>query len=289
MARLYGPGPGDPPALVPTHDLAGLRTTDVEDRPVGELYGTLSDGPSGLIRYLDVELQGADKHVLVPIGHTRIDTDGLQPRVRLRAATYEDLLAVPAYNPDTPEVDPAFQERVMSVFGQMFYGERYYAHPSFDHSAVYAGDSPIVPPDGQGAVGADADTGAAQPLLLLSHWGGRPAQPHGDLVGRPVDDAAGEAAGEVADLLVEVAAKRVRYAVIDLVSPARQTVVPIGYLRTAEDGDKLVTRGLTLDDLRILPAYDGPLTREQENRIHATLEGRLTGERYFQRPDFRAG
>jgi hypothetical protein len=285
MGRLYGPGPGDPPPLVPTQDLAGLRTTDVEDRPVGALFGSLSEKTSGLIRYLDVDLEGADKHVLVPIGHTRIDTDGVQPRVRLRVATYEDLLSVPAYNPDSAGVDAAFQERLMSAYGQLYYGERYYAHPSFDHRAVYAGGSLVVSPPG--TEGEPVEPDGSLTVQPLSRWAGRTAGPELDLVGRAVDDAGGETVGEVVELLVEVAARSVRYAVVDLLEPARSTVLPIGYLQASAAGDRLVTRALTRDDIRLLPPYDGPLTREQENRIHAALEGRLSGERYFQRPDFR--
>lgn len=289
MARLYGPGPGDPPPLVPTQDLAGLRTTDVEDRPVGELFGSLSEEASGLIRYLDVDLEGANKHVLVPIGHARVETEGVQPRIRLRAATFEDLLSVPEYDPGAQLLDAAFQERVMSAYGQLFYGERYYAHPSFDHSALYAGDSPVVTRSGEdGQPGAWPETDETHPVQPLSLWGGRLAGRDPDIVGRAVDDAGGEAVGEVSDLMVEVSARRVRYAVVTLVELARGTVLPLGYLQAAPEGDRLVTPALSGEDIRLLPPYDGPLTREAENRIHAALEGRLTGERYFQRPDFRS-
>ncbi|NIP82606.1 MAG: hypothetical protein GWM90_26660, partial [Gemmatimonadetes bacterium] len=44
---------------------------------------------------------------------------------------------------------------------------------------------------------------------------------------------------------------------------------------------------LTREDARLLPAYEPPLTREQENRVHAAIEGRLSGDRYFNRADFR--
>jgi hypothetical protein len=287
MARLYGPGPEDPPPLVPTQDLAGLRTTDVEDRPVGQLFGALSEETNGLIRYLDVELEGASKHVLVPIGHARIDTQGVQPRVRLRAATYEDLLAVPDYEPDATAVDAPYQEQLLQAHGRLFYGAHYYAHPSFDHSALYAGPSPIIGPrpDEDGSV---LDEEQAQPVLPLSRLRGfSMVSTDHDLRGRPVDDARGEEIGEVADLLVDPSAREARYAVIDLTDPARQAALPVGYLASSEDGERLMVRSLTHQDIRILPPYDGPLTRAEENRIHAAIEGRLTGKRYFQRPDFR--
>jgi hypothetical protein len=287
MARLYGPGPEDPPALVPTQDLAGLRTTDVEDRPVGELFGALSEQTSGLIRYLDVDLEGASKHVLVPIGHARIDTQGVQPRVRLRAATYEDLLAVPDYEPHATAVDATYQEQLLEAHGRLFYGSHYYAHPAFDHSALYAGPSPIIGPRPDDGAGLAIDEGSPPVLPLSRLRGFSMVSTDRDVRGRPVEDARGEMIGEVADLLVDPAAREARYAVIDLTDPPRQTALPVGYLASSEDGDRLMVRALTHQDIRVLPPYDGPITRAEENRIHAAIEGRLTGERYFQRPDFR--
>jgi hypothetical protein len=286
MAQLYGPGPGDPPPLVPTKDLAGLRTTDVEDRPVGDLFGALSEQPTGLIRYLDVDLEGAQKHVLVPIGHVRIDRDGAQPRVRLRAALYEDLLAVPGYEPERTQVDTGYQEQLLAAHGQLFYGAYYYAHPSFDHSALYAGDSPIIDgPEPVEEAPRQRDAHLVESLSRLD--GARVSRTDHDIRGRPVDDSQGDAVGEVVDLLVEPPGYGVRYGVIELSRPARRTAIPIGYLSPGRDDDRLVVRGLTTEDIMLLPAYEGPLTRADENRIRAALEGRFKGERYFERPDFR--
>jgi hypothetical protein len=286
MARLYGPGPQDPPPLVSTQDLAGLRTVDVEDRPVGALFGALSEQPTGLIRYLDVELDKAGKHVLVPIGHARINTEGLQPKIKLRAATYEDLLSVPDYPGDANGLHGEFHESVLEVYGRLFYGDRYYAHPSFDHDALYAGESPIVSAPGTlGPVPDDVAPRAVQPLSGLE--GMRMARPDLDVRGRTLLDAAGDVVGEVVDLLVEPPSRRPRYAVVQLDDPPRRTVLPIGYLEPVDDADRLRVRSLTHADIRLLPASDGPLTREDENRVHAAIEGRLTGERLFYRPDFR--
>jgi hypothetical protein len=281
MARLYGPGPGDPPPLIPTGDLAGLRTTDVEDRPVGQLFGSLSEERTGLIRYLDVELEGAGKHVLVPIGHTRIDNDSIQPRVRLRAATYEDLLDVPDYDPAEHPVDPSYQDRLLEAHGRLFYGAYYYAHPAYDHTALYAGDSPIMAGPGLGD-GPDRADGALLELSAL----GRSVARDDDVRGLPVDDTAGEAVGTVAELLVEVGSGRPRYALVDLETPARRAVLPVGYLARVEQA-RLRARDLTRDDIVLLPPYEPPFSREAENRLLAALDGRLAGERYFHRPDFR--
>jgi hypothetical protein len=291
MAQLYGPGPADAPPLVPTGDLAGLRTHDVEDRPVGALFGALSEQPTGLIRYLDVELDGPEKHVLVPIGHARIDTGGVEPRVRLRAATFEDLLAVPEYRPDRTEVDAGYHERLLEAYGRVFYGAHYYAHPSFDHDTVFGGAGQVDavsttgPADGDG-VGAGA-AATVQPMSRLPERGA--ARIGRNLLGRRVVDSRGEAVGEVTDLLVETRSHAPRYALIDLTQPPRSTAVPLGFLDARADGEELIVRALTADEVRLLPPCEGSLTRQQENRIRTFIEGRLSGERTFQRPDFRPG
>lgn len=279
MVRLYGPGPGSPPPLVSTADLAGLATSDVEGAPVGELVGALSEVATGLIRYLDISIRAAGKHVLVPIGHARIDREAVPPRVRLRAATHEDLLAVPEYVEDQTAVDAAYQEQVMESHGQLFYGSRYYAHPAYDHSSLHAGDAPIV-----GAVAPAEGTG----LQPLSEMGVLRVSDGGpDLTDWLVVDEDGENVGRVADFLLESASGRVRYAVLNLDFPKRQAVLPVGYVAVDEGSDQVQVPALSVEDIRLLPPYEPPLTRAEENRLHAAIEGRLTGERYFHRPDFQ--
>ena len=282
MARLYGPGPATPPPLVASNDLEGLSTNDVEDRPVGELFGALSEERSGLIRYLDVSLRGASKHVLVPIGHARIEWDATPPRVRLRAATYEDLLSVPDFDPENTAIDGEYHEGVMQAHGQLFYGSRYYAHPAFDHGAMTAGEAEVVAREKREEHGP-----VLQPLSEMKDY--RVARSARDIRGWALEDDDGDIAGEVVDLLVEVAARKARYAVIRLDEPGRLAALPVGYLEAVADRQRVVTPALEQEDLRLLPAYEAPLDRPQENRIQATLEGRLTGERYFDRPDFHTG
>ena len=285
MARLYGPGPEDPPRLIPTTDLAGLSTSDVEDRPVGELFGALAEEGTGLIRYLDVSLPSAQRHVLVPIGHARVDRESVPPRVRLRAATYEDLMAVPAFVPQNTELDAAYQDRVMHAHGQLFYGSRYYAHPAYDHRGLYAGEHPVAVTDGEAAAPAAAEEPRLRSLAELT--GFRVAGEENDIRGWTLVDRRGDEAGEVRELLVDVPAKQVRYVVVWLAEPERGAALPVGYLEMDGDAGQVVTPALTREDIRLLPPYEPPLTRATENRIHAALEGRLTGDRYYNRPDFR--
>lgn len=280
MVRLYGPGAEPPPRLIPTADLAGLSTSDVEDRPVGQLFGALAEKDTGLIRYLDVSLTGESRHVLVPIGHARVDREAVPPRVRLRAATFEDLMAVPPFEPEGTAVDPSYQSEVMEAHGKLFYGSRYYAHPAFDHRGLYAGDQPVAGPEE-----AVADEPRLRPLSALS--GFRVAGEENDIRGWRLVDRRGRDTGDVQELLVDVPAKQVRYVVAWLEGPEREAALPVGYLELDAEARQVTTPSLTRDDISLLPAYEAPLTRAAENRIHTALEGRLTGERFFQRPDFR--
>ena len=78
MATLYGPGPAQPEPLRPLSDLAGTPVDDVEGQSAGTVYGALAEAETGLVRYFDVALPDGDRHVLVPIGHARLERSGRQ-------------------------------------------------------------------------------------------------------------------------------------------------------------------------------------------------------------------
>ena len=280
MARLYGPGPEDPPRLIPTADLAGLSTSDVEDRPVGQLFGALAEEGTGLIRYLDVALATEPRHVLVPIGHARVDRESVPPRVRLRAATFEDLMAVPPFEPSDTQLDGAYQDELLHAHGRLFYGSRYYAHPAYDHSGLYAGDHPVAGPEE-----AVAEEPRLRPLSELT--GFRVAGDEQDIRGWRAVDRRSRETGEVRELLVDVPARQVRYVVLWLDEVERSAALPVGYLHLDAPARQVSTPDLTREDVFLLPSFEPPLTRAAENRIHTALEGRLRGDRYFMRPDFR--
>ena len=98
-----------------------------------------------------------------------------------------------------------------------------------------------------------------------------------DIRGWDVKNASGQKIGEVEDLIVDAAQKKVRYMVVDLVHndldlDDRKVLLPIGLaeLDTKED-DVLVPR-IQTEQLRGLPAYDKDhLDAEVENRICSTL------------------
>lgn len=280
---IYGPGPEEPEPLRPVPDLAGTPVEDVEGRYTGTVFGALADEETGLIRYLDLQLEGADRHVLVPFGHTRLDTEREGPLVHLRAATRDDLEKIPPYEPDRQEVDGPYQHAVLAAHGRVFHGERYYAHPAFDHGGLYAGEHPIVR--------ESQEPRSAAPLERLSDLPGyKVASGEPDVRGWPVRDGDGELAGRIDDLIVDPTYGKVRYVLLSLEGDDGAVLVPVGYLRIRADAEEVLAPPLSLDDLRALPRYQlGAVTREDEEAIRTVLDDRLSGRRHYRRPDFNGG
>ena len=104
-----------------------------------------------------------------------------------------------------------------------------------------------------------------------------------DIRGWDVKNASGQKIGEVEDLIVDAAQKKVRYMVVDLDHndlglDDRKVLMPIGLAELDNKEDDVMLRGVQTEQLRSLPAYDkDQLDGEVENRICSVL-GR-TGER----------
>ena len=104
-----------------------------------------------------------------------------------------------------------------------------------------------------------------------------------DIRGWDVKNASGQKIGEVEDLIVDAAQKKVRYMVVDLDHndlglDDRKVLMPIGLAELDNKEDDVMLRGVQTEQLRSLPAYDkDQLDGEVENRICSVL-GR-SGER----------
>jgi len=284
MVTIYGPT-DDPEPLAPVSDLAGTPVVDVEEEAIGAVFGALAEVDSGLIRYLDVALDHAPKHVLVPIGHARVDRADAGARVRLRAATQQDLAAVPTYQPEEDGVDEPFEREVLNAMGRLFYGERYYAHPAYDHSGLYAGEHPIARTDGD----EEAVPGTGGLVALRRLTGYRVADGVPDVRGWTVTAGDGTEVGRIEDLIVDVKAETVRYVEIAREGDEQAALLPVGYVRLdkrRKAADLPVLTPRDVDDLRFHDP-DAPVLRETEDRIKDVLEELLSGSRRFDRADFK--
>jgi hypothetical protein len=252
----------------------------VDGRHTGVVYGALADATSGLIRYLDLTLEGTDRHILVPLGHTRITRGTAQTTIELRAARKEELRHIPPYEPHQQRIDGAYERNVLAAHGRLFRGERYYAHPAYDHEGLYAGAHPII----RGTEIADA----TRTLQRLEEMPGfRVATGEPDIRGWPLIDDEDVRTGTIRDLLFDPAAEKVRYA---LVQPERDTAlipVPVGFLRVEKSEQAVHTPTLDRADIEALPPYlPDHFTRATEERVLQILETRLEDARHYNRPDF---
>lgn len=268
------------PERIPLRTVADLRGTVAEDASglsIGQLWGALSESDTGLLRYLDLQLSRTPRHVLVPIGHARLREQDGTATVRLRAALLEDLESIPAFEED--DLDEPFEHTLLQAHSRAFHGERYYAHPSFDHGSLYAGEHPIVR---EGTVAAGE---ALQPLSELPQY--RVARGEADIREWELLGTMHDRLGVVHDLIVDVACEKVRYAAVTPAGEERQVLVPVGYL-TIEPGNGVVLApALWHDDLAALPGYSGgPVERTDEETIRAMLLEQLRGRRRYQGPDF---
>lgn len=277
------PEPDNDPTLDPLTakpDLAGLAVHDADDLLTGHVFGLLCEAETGLIRFLDIELDGKGRHVLVPVGHARVESSALGPRIRLRAASLDDLERVPAYAADGSWPNPEAAREMLNVHGRFFRGDKYYAHPAYDHRGLYAGEHPIV------KEGAKSDR--AEPCLesLNESSDFRIAEGEPDVRGWTLVDHTGTAAAEVADIIIDTAALKVRYLVVSR-SDGQKTLVPIGYVEVVAKSKRVIVPGLSAEDLLTFPTFESlPLSREQEDRSREHIERALDARNPFLRVDF---
>src|SRR5687768_5048729 len=100
--------------LIASQDLNELAVYDADGVPIGQTFGVLTDAESGLVRYFDIALDERRRHVLVPVGHARIEKHLGRMRVRLRAAGAQDLDEIPAYEPHVPWNDDDVQNELLN-------------------------------------------------------------------------------------------------------------------------------------------------------------------------------
>jgi hypothetical protein len=269
----------DGAVLRPVPDLAGMAVEDATGIPAGRLFGALIETETGLVRYIDLDLSSLDRHVLVPIGHARVrqhEKDG--PRIRLRAALLEELEQIPPFPADVAHIDDPFERALLEAYGRTFHGERYYAHPAYDHQGIFAGENPVV-----------RAAGEMQPslrrLAYLPGWKVASGEQDIRRWRLRLDDGDGF---RVKDLIVDTGAERVRYIVVAADDGASARLLPIGFLQIEAESELVRVPGLTAGDMLALPPYDGGgVSREQEDLLCATLRQQLSGKRRYTLPDYR--
>jgi photosynthetic reaction center H subunit len=264
--------------LRPSADLDELPVYDVEGVPVGRTFGVLTEAETGLVRYFDVSLDERGRHVLIPVGHARMERQLGRMRIRLRAAAAADLEEIPAYEPHVAWSDDGFQNELLTAFGRLFRGERYYAHPAYDHTGLYCGKHPIL----REPLAPAAPSGLRR-LSRVPQYRIREDEPnitHWDVIGEQ-----GSRIGVVTDVIFDADAEQVRYIVLKRETDDLEVCIPVGY--AAVQDERLVVP-FTTNDLEQLPmAPPEELTRAEEATLRIALDTVLSGQRRYRRPDFR--
>jgi hypothetical protein len=265
--------------LRPSPDLDELPVYDAEGVPVGRTFGVMSEADTGLVRYFDVSLDERRRHVLVPVGHARLEKHLGLLRIRLRAAAATDLDDIPAYEPHVPWSDDQYQNELLTAFGRLFQGERYYAHPAYDHEGLYAGKHPIL----REPLAPQAPSGLHR-LSNLKQY--RIAEGEPNINGWDVIGHDKNRIGIVSDLVIDPDAELVRYILVKRETDDVEVSVPVGYVVV---NDRELAAPFSVADLQELPAAsEDRFDREGEVELRLALDRTLSGGRRFARPDFRS-
>lgn len=263
--------------LLASQDLEHLPVYDADQLPIGETFGVLTEAETGLVRFFDVAIDGLERHVLIPVGHARLEKYMGRLRVRLRAASVQELERIPAYEPHLAWHDDDFQNNLLTAFGRLFEGQRYYAHPAFDHDGLYAGPHPLlreplapVTASGLRRLSASREFRVAEGESDIRGW---------MLIGE--DDTQ---IGRVTDLVIDAEAEQVRYLIVERDHDGKECALPIGYVELAKER---VHAPLSDHDLDALPEFTGDeMERSYEVQLRAVLDSLLSGSRRYLRPDF---
>jgi len=114
-------------------------------------------------------------------------------------------------------------------------------------------------------------------LSELSNSDFTPAKGEPDIRGWIVTNNQGNKLGEVAELLIDSDAGKVRYLVLDLKNneinlSSHQVIIPIGLAELDTTKDKVILPRISVDQLRLLPSYDKTnLSRETEIVVQQAL------------------
>lgn len=266
--------------LHPSTDLNGIPVYDSEEIPLGATFGVLTEADSGLVRFFDISLEGRGRHVLIPVGHARVEPHLGGLRLRLRAVTAPELDRIPAYEPHVAWNEDEYQNDLLDAFGRLFEGQRYYAHPAFDHTGLYAGTHPLL----KDSLAPFAPSGLRR---LSAEAGFRVAEGEADIRGWEVSGPDHERIAVVTDLIIDGEAQQVRYVTVRRRTDDLEVVLPIGYVDLGKDD--VVNTPLNAEDLNALPAFDGEtLERVDEVTMRTALDGVLRGAKRYRRADFRS-
>ena len=225
-------------------------------------------------RYLDVALESLQKHVLVPIGQARaLRTHSL---VWLPGFAQYQFDAIPSYKHEP--LTRGDEARLLSAYNATMSG----LMPRRGYRVLTTRQKRRPSP-----------SDPARLVSLQQHAELRVASGEADPRGWSIIDRAGTVRGNIADLLVDLTAMKVRYAISELAGDegdARTVLVPVEFLRLDPGINATQLPAFSDQLLAALPAHeDSPPNRETETLILELFAEAQEAEEFYRHPRFDAG
>lgn len=253
------------------YDLRGFDVrTGGDDQKVGEVDDLLVD-EGGRTIFLSVDLEGEDRHILIPTGHATSDRE--QHVVWLAGMRRGHLDNLPTYRGDPSEIDADYERRLVAAYGDA-YSEDPYAQ------AEYRGR-------GWGR-GTSREHRRIERIDRLDDI--RVAKGDPDPRGWVVFGGDGSELGRIDHLLGDTQSMRVVYLVMkverSVAEDEHHVLIPAGYAALEEHQNRV--RVDPLDAGRILeaPTYDGTLDREGARALEAFYGAGYHEERRYEHPRY---
>ncbi len=254
----------------------------VDDERVGTVDDILVDDERDDARFLDVDLGPLHGHRLLPARRTR--PDGERRILWVDGLARDDLENAPKYALDGDVVPADHVRRAEAAYDA-----------ASERRAAESREAARTPAGRPAATGVPGDSPARLARLDdLDEYrvAGGDADPRGwklvTIEAKPV--------GKVAELLVDIEERRVRYLDCDLdektlrLEPLdRHVLIPVERVRLDPRHHRVVVDGLLERDLRDYPVYGGlPLRGEDAARIRAAFEDDGAGDAIRRREEVQA-
>lgn len=235
-----------------TYDVRGwLVRTQLDDEKVGKVDDIIVDA-DGRPHYLDVDLRGFDRHVLVPMhrAHPAAENEV----VWVEGLSRDRIGTLPAYAHDVETLTPAYESRLADAWD----------------AAVSGRTDPARPME-------RTSEGAYEYARLGAMEDYRVASADTDPRGWTVVAGDGRKIGEVKELIIETSTMSARYLDCDVdekdleLEPIdRHVLIPVRRARLDADHRKVIVDGVFSTDLTRYPVYGGlPLTDDFEHKLEA--------------------
>lgn len=265
-------------------DILGWPVVAEGDTRVGSVKDLLVDEGTRQLRYLEVDLDGRDDTVLVPVGHARADRQG--NRITLPGLGRDSLDDVQGWGGRVEDLDEDRERRIGESWDERYGNMHYYHRPEFrgggDHERTRRDDRDDRP--------ARERSGTLARLDELDDY--QVAERDSDPRGWTVVDPSGAEIGTVDHLIGDTGIMKVRYFVIDLDEGTPEgdhhILVPAGFVTLDEDDEEVMIEGVTTTGLSGIPRYEeGSLAREHEDQVTRAWQGALAGESRYRHPRYR--